>query len=276
MKKSWIYMVLGIAAVFAACDPIENRESMGEPLTADQLNISAAPVVKEGVNSNYIELNSDGNACLSSWDYGFGTLNGTKGTVKVMTTGPNDIIYTGLNPDGSKITKTLTVQVDRLFDVDPEWEMLCGTGEKEWVWDTTTREDGRFWGNGGRNSDVECTWWGRGAADIGEEASYAGWGADAYMKFSIKGAAFMKSSADGSKKETGSFSFTMNSDPSAWSKGEITFKGTSILLGISQNDGQKPVNSFHIIHLDNERMVLGYDTESSDGETWFWMFRAKK
>lgn len=278
IKGSLIGMMACIAAVFTACEPVENRDAIGGAITAEDLNISATSVVKDGVNSNYIEVNSEGNPCLASWTYGPETFVGSKGTIKVMMTGPNDIIFTGLNPDGSKITKTITVQVDKLYDVDPQWAMLCGDGEKEWVWDTETREDGRFWGNGGRNSDVECAWWGRGAADIDEEAPYAGWGADASMVFTLNGTKFLKKSADGSKQETGTFSFKMNSDPNAWSKGEISFKGTTILLGISQNDGQKPVSDFHIIYLDSERMVLGYDTENPEnqGETWFWMFRAKK
>lgn len=271
-------MAACIAAVFTACEPVENRDAIGGAITAEELNISVTPVVKEGVNSNYIEVNSEGMPCLSSWTYGPETFVGSKGTIKVMSLGPTDIIFTGLNADGSKITKTVTVQVDKLFDVDPEWAMLCGEGEKEWVWDTETREDGRFWGNGGQNSDVECAWWGRGAADINEEAPYAGWGVDASMVFTLNGNKFLKKSGDGSKQETGTFSFKMNGDPNAWSKGEISFKETTILLGISQNDGQKPVYDFHIIYLDSERMVLGYDTENpnNQGETWFWMFRAKK
>ena len=109
MKKSILLSILAVSVLLASCEPIEHRDVLQGGITESQLNISAIPEIRDGVNSNYIQLNSDGNACLSSWNYGFGTLVATKGTVKVMAKGPNTIVYTGINADGTMITKSITV-----------------------------------------------------------------------------------------------------------------------------------------------------------------------
>src|SRR5690554_6605646 len=117
MKKSIILDISAVFVLLSACQPVEIRQELKGGITESQLNISAVPQIRDGKKSNYIDLNSDGNACLSSWDFGVGLFVGTKGTVKVMMKGPNDIIFNGLNADGTMITKTLTVQVDELYDV---------------------------------------------------------------------------------------------------------------------------------------------------------------
>jgi len=49
MKKSIIFSMLVGAAMLVACDPIEDRDTMTGAITADQLNVSAKPVLKDGV-----------------------------------------------------------------------------------------------------------------------------------------------------------------------------------------------------------------------------------
>ncbi|MCD7916716.1 MAG: hypothetical protein LUG96_16590, partial [Tannerellaceae bacterium] len=69
MKKIIYLMMFAIA--FMACEPIENRESAGGAITADQLDISATPVVVDGKNSNKIIVENH-SPVLSQWDYGVG------------------------------------------------------------------------------------------------------------------------------------------------------------------------------------------------------------
>ena len=146
MNKTLIYSMLAASLLMVACDPAEDRDVLSGAITADQLNITATPQVVDGKNSNYIDLNSDGVGTLTSWFYGNGTTTSTKTTVQVVLAGQREIVFTGLNHDGTYITKTLTVQVDTLINVAPEWGILCGTGEKNWVWDNTLSA---VWGNGG-------------------------------------------------------------------------------------------------------------------------------
>jgi hypothetical protein len=261
----------------AACAPIEEREELTGSITADQLKISAIPEIRDGVNSNYVILNSDGNPCLSSWDYGSGTLIGTGGRVQLLLTGDNDIIYTGLNPDGTKITKTLTVHIDRTYDVAPEWALFCGSGEKVWKWDDQAPA---VWGNGGYLSNVAPGWWTVPVADM--EGQTPGEGAAASMTFSLKGASLTKNKSDGSK-ESGTFSFdmtktTMNAGGDAvWAIGKLSTARVTVLSGKQPNAGNDPVYSYDILKLTDSELALSFPEPGAGawGTAWYWLFRAQ-
>lgn len=278
MKKSIIFSMLVGAAMLIACNPIEDRDTMTGAITADQLKISATPVVKDGVNSNYIELNSEGNACLSSWDYGFGTLTTTKGTVKVMMAGDNDIVYNGMNADGTIIQKKITVHVDKLYDVAPEYALFCGgTGTKTWVWDDLM---GTPWGNGGYLGNTTPGWWTNNVDAIETQAQgkgYPGDGKNGSMLFSLKGLKLTKS--DGT---SGSFSFDMtkttpDGNGNTWGIGKFYTKSVNVLLGIQPNDGNKVINEYDILKLDANHLYLACPEKGAGawGTCWFWCFRAK-
>ena len=277
MKKYVVLSIMAASFSIMSCDPIEDREDLGGGITADQLTISATPVVKDGVNSNYIVLESDGNSTLSSWDFGFGTYVGTHDTVKVMMSGDNTIVYSGLNPNGEIITKTIIVKVDKLYDVEPEWATFCGpTGLKTWVWDETLPA---CFGNGGYKGNSAPGWW---ALKIGEiDGQKAGEGEGASMVFSIKGASITKNLTDGTTKK-GTFSFDMSKqtaldDGTVWAKGVMTTKSVTVLAGISINENKIDVNKYDILTLDDNKLALSYHKDGTGawGEAWFWMFRAE-
>lgn len=278
MKKINIFLMLIGVALLVACDPIEDRGSLSGAITVDQLKITATPVVKVGGNSNYIALNSDGNSCLSSWNYGFGTTVKPIDTVKVMMKGDNDIIYNGMNSDGTIIQKKITVHVDTLYDVEPEWALFCGTttGMKTWVWakDNTYSGSHWVWGNGGALADKAPAWWGRSEAD----ASGDNIDIDGTMTFDLHGASFSKVESGVTSKGSFSFDMSKKQDPRFTNViGMLTIKGTTIQHGISQNDGKKVVNTFNIIKLTDDEMILMYATEGglSGGwpEGWYWVFK---
>ncbi len=263
--------------MLAACDPAEDRDVMSGAITANDLQISATPVIVEGKNSNYIELNSDGVGCLSSWDYVNGTTVSTKSTVQMVVGGTQDIVFSGLNHDGTTITKTLTVQIDTLINVPEEWGLLCGSGEKTWVWDDT-QADG-VWGNGGYKGNTSPGWWKVALADMNGQT--AGEGAGAEMVFAVKGSALTKKKTDGSSVK-GAFSFDMTAkmldDAGAvWAKGKLTTKNVTVLSGKQPNGGNAPVYEYDILNLDNDKMALSWPEPGAGswGNAWFWMFKAK-
>lgn len=275
MKTLFKISLLGIFLVSAACEPIEDRMEMGSAITAEQLQITATPVVVDGKNSNKVVLDNK-SPVLSSWDYGVGTTQRKTDTVLLVAEGENEIIFTGLNPNGTKITKTINVTVDELtFDVPLEWGYLTGGSEKEWVWDES---QGGVWGNGGYMGNSEPAWWILPIGDIDGQAP--GEGVGAKMVFSLRGAQLSKVKSNGDT-ETGAFSFDMGKtitldDGSTWAKGKLTTRGVTVLCGISPNEGGAPVYEYDILILDNERMVLSYPEPGVGpwGTAWFWVFKA--
>lgn len=275
MKRLILYTALLFTATYMACDPIEDRLDIGGAISADQLAVTATPVVVDGKNSNKVVLNNE-SPVLSSWDYGVGVTQKKTDTVLLVVTGQNEITFTGLNPDGSKVSKTLSVQVDELtYDVPLEWGYLTGGSEKEWVWDDT--QPG-VWGNGGYMGNVAPAWWILPVGDIDGQAP--GEGAGAKMVFSLNGAKLTKVKSNG-ETETGSFSFdltkvTTMENGEVWAKGKLTTNGVTVLCGISPNEGNAPVYEYDILLLDNGQMALSYPEPGAGpwGTAWFWMFRA--
>lgn len=266
---------MAVTLMMTACDPAEDRDVLSGAITAENLQISATPVVVDGKNSNRIELNSDGVACLSSWNYGNGITTSTNTIVELVLPGTNDIIFTGLNHDGTSITKTLTVEVETLIDVPAEWGILCGTGEKSWVWDDTQAD--AVWGNGGYLASVSPSWWKVKLSEIDDQAPGEGDGAE--MVFSVKGSSLTKIKSDGTS-EKGSFAFDMTAkkilvDGTVWAKGKLTTKNVAVLCGIQPNASGAPVYEYDILTLSDTKMVLSFPEPGDGGAAWFWVFKAK-
>lgn len=276
MKRLFNYIAVLIAGItLVGCEAVEDRLDIGGFISADQLELTATPVVINGKNTNKIVLNNS-SPVLSSWDYGIGTTQRKTDTVLMVVAGESEIIFTGRNPDGSEITKTLTVNVeDMYFPVPPQWGFLTGGSEKEWEWDESKPG---VWGNGAYLSNVAPGWWVVPVNDINGQSP--GEGVGAKMIFSLRGAKFTKVKADGTT-ETGTFSFNMNSKSinkagDVWGKGKLTLKGTTVLNGISPNEAGAKVYEYDILMLDDDSMALAYAKAGSEegGEAWFWMFRA--
>ncbi|WP_165021044.1 hypothetical protein [Dysgonomonas sp. ZJ279] len=276
MKKIILYFMLLALTSLTACDPVESRETLDGAITAEQLNISATPIVVNGKNSNKVILKNN-SPVLSWWNYGTGTTQMQTDTVLLVLKGENSITFTGQNGDGSQISKTITVNVEELsFPVPPEWGYLCGSGSKTWVWDETAPS---VWGNGGYKNDKAPAWWTLKIGDINGQAANEGTGAS--MDFSISGAAFTKLKSDGSS-EKGSFallmtSVTLDDNGNVWAKGKLKTKGTTVLCGKSPNEGGAPVYEYDILILNDNKMILSYPEPGvgSGGTAWFWVFRAK-
>lgn len=275
MKKSIIYSLFIAVALFVACDPIEERDTNDMPISAEELEVTAEAIVVDGKNSNKVVL-VNSSPVLSEWNYGVGITRKSVDTVLLVVPGVTNIMFTGLNPDGSFITKEIPVTVDELsFPVPPEWGLLCGDGSKTWVWDETA---GAVWGNGGYlGCSAPCWWTNDKAAMDGQDEVY---GSEGKMIFSVAGAALTKSTADGSTTEAGSFSFDMSKQTidgggNVWAKGKLTTKGVNVLHGVMPNHGGGPVGEYDILQLDEEKLYLAWPEPGSGawGGCWFWMFR---
>lgn len=278
MKKILLYSSFAVAMMMVACDPAEKRDVLSGSITAADLNISATPQLVNGKKSNKIDLNSDGVGVLSSWNYGNGTTISTKTTVELVLKGANDIVFTGLNHDGTTITKTLTVQVDTLINVPAEWGLLCGTGEKSWVWDDTSADG--VWGNGSYLGNSAPGWWKVSLTQMNTQSGAEGEGAGSEMVFAVKGSSLTKKRTVGGVA-TGAFSFDMTAKTmngaAVWAKGKLKTKNISVLCGIQPNGGNAPVNEYDILKLDDNKLVLAFPEPGvgSGGTCWFWMFKAK-
>ena len=273
--KNWSMWMLLLTMVGVSCEPIEDRMEMVGAISAEQLDITATPLVVDGKRSNKVVLDNKSEV-LSWWDYGVGTTQRKSDTVLLVTTGDTDIIFTGLNPNGTKITKTVSVNVEELtFDVPLEWGYLTGGSEKEWVWDDTKPG---VWGNGGYMGSSKPEWWVLNIGDIPGQAPNEGEGAK--MVFSLSGSTLTKVKSNGDT-EIGSFSFDMTKiitldNGDTWAKGKLTTRGVTVLCGISPNEGGAPVYEYDILLLDNGEMALSYPEPGVGpwGTAWFWMFKA--
>ena len=276
MKKLLIYLPL-LAGILFSCEPIEDRASMGGAISADQLEARVEPVVVDGKNSNKVVVDCSSPVNVR-WSYDLGTSQRTTDTLLMVVEGESTVTLIARNPDGTEVTKDYTVNVEELsFSVAPQWGYLCGSGEKEWVWDTQDNA-GAVFGNGGYLANTAPGWWMMGSDGVDDEAP--GEGSGASMVFSTKGASLTKHLSDGTTQE-GTFSFDMSKqkmadDGTVWSSGKLHTNGVTVLCGISINEGYKEVHAYDILRLDDDKLYLGYAAEGTGawGEAWFWMFQA--
>lgn len=273
MKNIHYILCSILSFVLIGCDPVEDRMNLGPAITADQLAITATPVMVDGKKSNKVILDNK-SPVLSSWDYGVGVTQRKTDTVLLVTTGENEVIFTGLNPDGSKINKTLQVSVEELsFPVPPEWGFLTDGSEKDWVWDTSKPA---VWGNGGYLGNFAPAWWTLQESAIDGQAPGEGTGAK--MVFSLRDAKLTKVKSNG-ERITGTFAFDMTKkvtmeDGTVWAKGKLTTNNVTVLCGISPNEGNAAVYEYDILVLDGEEMILAFPDPSEAGAAWFWVFRS--
>ncbi|KAA6345928.1 hypothetical protein EZS27_006520 [termite gut metagenome] len=142
---------------------------------------------------------------------------------------------------------------------------LTGGSEKVWSWGK-----GEVFGNGAATSSTPG-WWILDSDGVNEQKPNEGTGAT--MVFGSDESLTLHL-ADGSSV-SGTYKVNMGKFVEGWSIGTLTTKDASVLAGISINEGKIPVNSFHILSLDEKQLVLGYIV-ASGSEGWFWIFNAQE
>lgn len=162
---------------------------------------------------------------------------------------------------------------------DNSEQMAAITGGSEKVWTWKNDSDASIWGNGGYRGNTAPAWWGRTIKDIDQQTTTDGVGAT--MKFSADGT-LVKTKVDGST-ETGTFAIDMGKptmtgdDSKVWAMGKLKTKETTLLLGLSPNEGNAPVYAYDILSLTDNAMTVAYakDGEGPGGEAWYWFFETK-
>ena len=285
MKKITGLFILMVAAIaFVSCDPVENRIDPANGRTAVTMAdidkyVTVTQQTIEGKASNYFSMNSDGLQALSQFQHGLGTIVGP-GTNNqyvqcFVVPGEQTIVFTALNADGTRVSKTFNVNVEKCFNVAPEWALLCGTGSKDWTWDTSV---GNPYGMGDAINSNSADWWG---PDISTNPE----GPGATMTFTASGALLTKNLTNGTTVQ-GVFSFTMGktTPPNfARSKGTLS---TSIPVLVGQTTGAatgngpggKDVKDYQIIKLDENHLQLCWPEKSFDpsagwGQATLWFFK---
>jgi hypothetical protein len=281
MKKTIIYALFILAVSIVACDPIEERDSIGGAIAADQLDIAATPIKVNGKNGNMIILENH-SPVMSAWVCGSATSNSAYDTVMVVSTGSVPVTFTGLNPNGTKITKTLSITVDTLSTLPEQYKYLFGdptqgVTSKKYVWDETA---GAVWGNGGYLGNTSPGWWTNDKASM--NSNDPDYGSDGYMIFDLNGLKLTKSSADGSKTVTGKVALDLSykkldGNGAVWSSAKLKTTNVTVLCGRQPNNGNAPVYDYHILKLNDSKLVLAFPEGGDDAgawsTAWFWMFR---
>lgn len=277
--KNIIYALCMMAIALVACEPIEDRDSIGGAITADQLDVKATPIVVNGKNGNMVILENH-SPVLSAWNCGGSLSTKAYDTVMVVKTGAVDVTFTGLNPDGSKIEKKFNIQIDALTTLPAEYKYLFGdptkgVTSKKYVWDETA---GAVWGNGGYLGNTSPGWWTNNKASM--DSNDPDYGSEGYMVFSLAGMTLKKSNAAGTKTETGTASLdlaaiTKDGNGAVWASAKLITKNVTVLKGVAPNGGNAPVYSYDILKLNDSKLVLAWPEPGSGawGTAWFWMFR---
>jgi hypothetical protein len=281
VMKNILYAFCLIALALTACDPIEKRDSIGGAITASELDVSATPIVVNGKNGNMVILENK-SPVLSSWDCGGSTSLKAYDTVMVVSTGTVSVTYTGLNPDGTKISKAFTIEIDTLSTLPDEYKYLfgdpsAGESSKKFVWDET---QSAVWGNGGYLGSTAPGWWTNTKATM--DTNDPDYGADGYMLFTLAGMKLKKSNASGTNSVTGTASLDLttviyDSNSAVWASCKLNTSNVTVLCGRQPNNNDEPIYDYDVLELNSTKLVLawpeGGDAASAWSTAWFWMFR---
>ena len=132
MKKIQ-FALFGLAgAFFFGCDPVEDRETMGEPLSSADLQYS---ITQQPGYDNQVYLQNETPQVIPYWDYVIGTSTRAKDTVVFPFGGDYWIKYTAFGKGGSTTDSTMITVTDNdpEYFNDPSWQLLTnGMEGKYW------------------------------------------------------------------------------------------------------------------------------------------------
>lgn len=292
--------LLALMAGLAACDPTEDDYSDNFAAVAvDQIKVDLQQVTENGKKVNGVHVNVSCAAPIQISN-GVNTFNTTDATITLFNEGENKVLVTAMNPDGSTVTKEISVNVETMSDnypVLPQYNLLTNGSQKKWKW--ATNEDPIFgtrcWGNWGWMDPSLLNgggsiWWGvdtpedltgqlnhstKGEA-IGEES------VDAYMVFSLIGTKIETYDANGKLIRSGKFNLDKWNSPNISYEGLLVTTAESILFPFQINKGGYAPTDFDVVRLTETEMVLcvsdptTYNTSNNnvDGEGTFWRFTA--
>ena len=281
MKKLiGLFVIIVATMAFVSCEPVEDRLELKGAISEAEIDqyMDIKQETIEGKLSNYFSFQvKNGLQGSPSFKHGLGTLVGTSnGYIQCyVVSGDVNIVFTVLNPDGSRVSKAYPYTVEECFNVAPEWALFCGSGSKTWTWD----EDAGVGYHGmGDVFDDGATWW-----NIPDpESRVPGEGIGATMTLSADGATLTKVRTDGST-ESGTFGFDMSKQHAGYSRslGQFTTNSTNVLAGRNTKGGEF-VTLYEIVKLtEDEFRLCVIDMDEPylpDSEGWgqstHWLFKA--
>jgi len=266
MKNKIGIFVIGIMAAmaFVSCDPVEDRQEMKGAVTMADIDriVTVTQETRNGKKSNFFSFNSDGLTALSSFTHSLGTTTGTGTGGKYIQCslfpGQAEVLFTALNPDGTKLTKTFNFTVEEAFDVAPQWDYITASSSKTWVFAGKGGDEG-VWYAMTDNSDHTAVWWNAGGtccppSDV-----------DGRMVFEAQGLVVtIYSSPTDANPKKGTFAF--NSDFT-----QLTFKDGVNALGASGDQANNGV--YKVINLSKDELFLHVGGGMPNGTGWVWRFK---
>lgn len=275
-KLFYTIFTVALVALFASCDPIQDKVDYGTVITsADQLQATVTPVMDGNLKTNKVIIHCT-SPVMCKWTDGVKTYISNDSAMTLFVKGNATITLTAMSADGTIVTKNFTTTVDEMkFPVEPQYGYLCGSGVKTWTWAST-----KCFGNGHAYAwdpvNKQPEWWVLNPEDVTTqctEKSKPAEGLGASMRFTLVGLKHEKISATGAVLSTGAFSFNMQADSHNWSTGTLSFIGSNVLFGYDLNGALAPWSQYDIMAMDDSQLVLG--AKGADGTYWYWVFKAQ-
>jgi hypothetical protein len=262
-----ISLIVGmLILLLAACEPIENRDTLTNSFDPNNIELAVVQSTTGG-NELSIQMNTPGVA--GYWDYVIDKKFSDRVDVIFPIPGTSTFTFHVTTPyleNGdintiSYASKSIDVTINQLDHALPEaYYKLIGTNleGKTWVFDGVGG-DGRLWWYMSDPGKWNGLWWNAGG-ECCPPADVSG-----KMVFDLDGGAnftyYASSTAD---PVTGS-SFAFNADYT-----KLTIKGEANILGSMDGGGNSKV--FEIKEFTNDRLTL-FVSNAAWGTGWTWVFK---
>ncbi|MQY78568.1 MAG: hypothetical protein GH151_05130 [Bacteroidetes bacterium] len=273
MKKTLLYLIVGLMLTFVACDPIENRDELGDIVPASEFQFT---ITQDPQHDYIVYLSNTTPYVLFSWDYAWGQTLRQQDTVRMLVPGTYTVKITATTAGGIVTTEenvTVTHSDPDAFQ-EPEWAMLTNMAAgKTWVWDTDLPG---AWGNGGYKGCFAPCWWVVDAAGLAGQKVL-----NDEMTFDLNAGRNLTLTAELSPEPgitKGAFDIDMTSVIEGWSVGTLTTKNVTIIHGVDVNHDNSKYYDYNILKLtESELQVAAAQPGTGNwGEAWFWMFKPKE
>lgn len=272
MKKRLLYLSGGIVLLIVTCTPIEKREKAGPIVPAADFVYT---IKNDAVNDYILYLENKTPGVMFSWDYAWGVSRKQYDTVRMLVPGTYKVNITATTAGGLVTdSKTITVtKPDPDAFQEPEWGYLTNfTIGKTWVWNPALT---KTFGNGGFKGSYGPDWWGQSKTELGATGNDE-------MKFDLNGGRHLTLTAATTPwagTTAGTFDLKMGEIlKPGWDIGKLTTSNTTILKGIYVNNGNVVAETFYVLKLDANELVLSSPDPGITGdwgEAFFWLFVPK-
>ena len=267
---------MGVAMVLlASCNSIDDRDSLGPKAALSQIKITVTHTTNNasGKLGNQFIVKNLTPEFAGQWNLLVKKSNNLTDTVSLPFLGKFAFVYYATT-DGGVVNDSVFIQVDTIDrPANPLFNLISGGGSgRTWVWGLNSPETSNHnvWGVGPENdpNNAGPVWWG-----APHEATFKSQSIDSLgtMTFDLIGGGNFTKVENGVTSK-GNFAISSKGKDTL-AIGQITFTGTTILRGISQNDGQIVVYQFDILKCNDNELKLGFPIISQSGNTWYWIFK---